>query len=357
MSIVSVAQRKRNCGVSQYAEAIERELQKMGVVVTPCDLRGAANCVSRTSPSGLIVHQEHSDGIRSGELLRLPQLLTMCEKIGIPACVVLHTVFSREDMRSFPIVGKVMLLYQGIVLRTSGRYANLITLNRAGTSFLQSHGIRVDYVPLGIFSAEPAEEAEPPGARIKVGVVGHPYAFKQYHLAASAYAGLPLAKLADVEFWIIGGEKSRDPAAFSRMYDILSSVPGANIFETGPLDERSFLKSLGQLDIALLPYKSRMQGSAVVSHVALSGCASIVSSSGAFDDLVACGGATRVANWEADASEALQRLIEEEPLRHKMSRAAAGLAASQPLSKTVGAILDILERSARAKGVEAKGVV
>lgn len=344
--IASIAQRRSNCGVSSYAATFERELESRGIDFAAVTIRGAGRVLRATKTAGVIIHQEHSDGIRSFEWLWLPRILRICRSSNVPIVVIVHTIFDPKDMRKVPVVGAFVLLYQHILLRWLASSAQLVVLSRSGTKRLHSMQIPAAYVPHGIFPAEEAPRTRRSiAARLRIGVVGHPYMFKRYDLAAAAYAALPPEVRDRTEFWVLGGEASRDQPAFDRMLAALKDVPSDNIRITGSLDDAAFSEGLRGLDIVLLPYESRMQASGVVSHVVLSGCPAIVSGAPVFDDLVAVGGALRVADWKDGGSSALLRLIEQAPVREQLSKGLRRLAAAQAFPKTVGAILRLLQPS------------
>jgi glycosyltransferase involved in cell wall biosynthesis len=334
--VASYAPRRQHNGVSLYAATLERALSDQNLIPHPLGLDAGA-----VDADMVLLHFELVTAMLRGEVLRYLALSRTYAGRRTRTILVAHTVFAREQLRRrFGAVGgRVVGTIQRVVYRRLARRAKIVVLSKVGLRSLEEMGVDAIYVPLGV----PPTVAGPNASRstdgeLRVGVVGHPYAFKQLWLGAEA--SLLASRDFPLRFIAVGGDPCVDQVEAKRLDRALAAL-GSRGSRTGPLSDEQFARETSSLDIALMPYQSSGSASAALSSIVAAGVPMIVSTSPIFDDVVREGGATRVATWPQEAAAALVALGADPERRDRMRAALSRFREMQSINQTAAAIRDL----------------
>lgn len=338
--------RRRNCGVSDYASLLERELRQLGHEVTAVDHRGAAAVSASGSFDRALLHFEIVQSTRRGEIFWLAQTLTRLQRRGIRASAISHTLLSDRhlDRAGIPIA-LAITLYQRRILRWLSSRTDLIVLNDAAVDVLRSMGVQSRYVPLGVYGsstrrAESSLSRFRDEGRLICAVVGHPYRFKRYPLAARAFLAVAKEVRGSAVFAVVGGDAASDQNSWRELMATRDAFDEDAFVATGPLEDGAFFSTIRDVDIALLPYEHLATGSATVANLSAAHVPMIVSGSPAFRALTEAGGAIAVDDWPGGAAEALGKLMADPLLRAQMTGALGRLEQAESLAASAEAMLD-----------------
>jgi glycosyltransferase involved in cell wall biosynthesis len=339
--------RRQSCGVSDYASLLEGELRHLGHEVTAVDHNTAARLAASGSFDRALLHFELVQSTRRGEIFWLGQALTRLQRRGIQTSAISHTLLSDRhlDRVAFPIAFAIKV-YQRRALRWLSSRTDLIVLNSAAVDVLKSIGVRSRYVPLGVYGGS-TQQAESSLSRFReegrliCAVVGHPYRFKRYPLAARAFLAVSREVRGSAVFAVVGGDAASDPDSWQELMATRDAFDRDAFVATGRLDEGAFWSTIQDVDIALLPYEHVATGSATVANLSAAHVPMIVSTSSAFRALTEAGGAIAVDDWPCGAAEVLGRLIADPLLRAEISDALRRLEQRESLAASAEAMLDV----------------
>jgi glycosyltransferase involved in cell wall biosynthesis len=334
--VASYAPRRKHNGVTLYAAALEAALSGQGLAPHSLGLDEGTVVADMA-----LFHFELVTAMLHGDVLRYFSILRTYASRGVPIILVAHTVFAPEQLRSKfgTIGGQIIGAIQRAVYHRLASRAKIVVLSKLGLRSLEQIGIDAVYVPLGIYPSTGFSDVSPsPDGELRVGVVGHPYSFKQLWLGANA----SLIALQDLplRFIAVGGDSKVDQAEAERLDHAISAL-GSRGSRTGPLSDEEFARETSSLDIALMPYQATGSASGALSSIVAAGVPMIVSNSPIFDDVVREGGAVRAATWPQDAAAALVTLGADPERRDRMRAALRRFSAMQGIDQTAAAIREL----------------
>jgi hypothetical protein len=108
---------------------------------------------------------------------------------------------------------------------------------------------------------------------------------------------------------VVGGDPARFPEAAAALHAELARLPADRVIVTGLLDEFELNAWISRLDLALMPYESRLSSSDTLSRVVGAGVPALVTSQPIFEPWIRAGGAIAVERWPQDATPVLKEIL------------------------------------------------
>lgn len=343
--VLSVRPDRELCGVTYWAKHLEEELEALGVVV-----RGVTHSEflrqPRNSADGLVLHVEIGADTKNCDFFRA---MYGIRRTGIShrrCASVIHSVFTPAQLQlSWPLAD-LAIAYQWQAFKLLRRLSTLITLSEATHAQLAQRGIENEELRPGIYTSYLVERSNPAprdaGSRALIGLIGHPYATKQYDKAVDAFALLPDELRKKARIVVLGGDPKADPTGASRLRASLEKLSPEEKAVTGSLDEQAFSDWLDRLDLALMPYVDRTSSSAVYSRVVGHHIPAITTSQSLFQPLIAAGGAIAVDDWPAGAVDVLSKILLNREQLEAMRRGASVLSETDSVRNVASRILTIV---------------
>lgn len=341
--IVSIVAHRQHCGVTRYAERLERQLGQHGRNILKVD------AISESMPiledSDYLVHVEVGQDLKRTYLLKYLLIAALAKRRRLRLFFVLHSVFERGQLDRAAWFEELALYAQRKFFRFLAKRSTLLVLSREAYAALRRAHISARFVPFGIYvegGASIAKTVDHSNA-IVFGIVGHPYRSKRYDLAVRAMLDIPQWAQKKAVLRFVGGDPRVDREHWEALRAMLVDAP-MKVEYTGPLSEGEYTKSLQGIDVGLLPYAQRSSGSAVVADLLGAGSALIVSEATVFDAVVAAGAAERV-QWAAGAAELISDIIVHRERLAKAQEASVEYARLNSIAVTAREILDVMKRA------------
>lgn len=343
--VVSVRPERELCGVTYWSQHLEEELQGLGVAVLGVTQSEFLR-QPRVGADGLILHVEIGADTKNGDLFKA---IFAMRRSGLSrtACTsILHSVFTPAQLQiSWPFAD-LAIKYQWQAYKWLRRLSTLITLSKATHEQLVQRGIENVELRPGIYTSylveRSAQQPSKSGDRALIGLIGHPYATKQYDKAVDAFALLPGDVREKARIVVLGGDPKADPTGASRLRAALDKLSSEEKIVTGSLDEQEFSDWLDRLDLALMPYVDRTSSSAVYSRVAGHHIPAITTSQALFQPLIAAGGAIAVDDWPCGAADILSKVLGNREHLEAMRKGASSLSETESVRTVAASILTIM---------------
>lgn len=346
MNVLSVSMRQRGGGIANYATEIEAELRRLGNQVVSASHSDAVSLCTESKFDRVLMQFEIVESTRAGELIPMVKSIKSLLRANSRPTVIYHTILTNEILvKATPPLRPLLKKYQRYLLRWLSTRADIVVLNPVAVDLLAADGVRARYVPIGVYGSrsEKGDSILSPyhaEGRLLCAIVGHPYRFKRYPLAARAFFALDEETRRNARFAVVGGDRSVDEGSWEDLERELRGCRSDELIITGLLDEETFRSSLRDVDVALLPYEPLPTASAAVAMLTAARVPMIVSSSPAFRAVVDAGGAIEAPQWPVDGTHALRSLIQAPDRRAEMRRALAEIESRESLTASVTAMIE-----------------